>query len=506
MESSKKISQPATQFLDLEDNVLGILYGMLQDSASKKALRHSCGALYRSPAVNAQLDKIVLRVSKAPDDTDEDKLMDYLQAFPVNATLRELTVVNAGDWTADIFERALFAKADGVRERLRSVHRLSLLDCNLETGSNAAYWSLLFSKFGKLQGGGELDVHDGIVHTSFLSVLSTVASLRRLTVDGCCLDKRAECLSCFNRFTTLTNFEFDLEYNAEYAATVHALDLAELRQLESLRLGNMTLDSFDKLLRGLPCLQKLGLSNVYLPSDVRLASSTLKELRLSDVGPDFPVLEKDDFPALQTVLLLHLHLGNRLAEEQSEHAKVMQVFHMASWLSKHPVKAFSTPTGTRMVLNGSPELSAGLNELMLLALSPLKPCFMSCQALGVMGFSITTRALVLALCNLASNVQFLDLRDSVYSGEVLKCGLLAAVEAMPHLQKVSVQLNSVPRDVLAALTAAQQAGRQLNLDFSWSHSSCQARLQEMREEWSVLKLRLPGPLTADLSLPGDFGV
>ncbi|KAF5834084.1 hypothetical protein DUNSADRAFT_9398 [Dunaliella salina] len=432
--------------------------------------------------------------------------MDYLQAFSVNATLRGLTVINAGDWTTDIFERALFAKADGVRERLKSVHKLTLNDCNLETGSNAAYWSLLFPEFGKFQGGGELDVHNSIVHCNFLSVLGTVASLKGLSVYNCCLDKQAECLSLFNRFTALTNLVLELEYNEEHVVFVHALDLAELRQLESLRLGNMMLHSFDKLLRGLPCLQKLSLSNVYLAPDVRLASSTLEELRLDRVGPDFPVLERDDFPALQAVFLLHLHLGNRLAEEQSEHEKVKQVFHMACWLSKHPINALSTPTGTRMVLIGSPEFSAGLNELVLLALSPLKPCFMSCQALGVMDFSITTRALMLALCNLASNVQFLDLRDSVYSGEVLKCGLLAAVEAMPHLQKVSVQLNSVPRDVLAALTAAQQAGRRLNLDFSWSHSSCQAHLQEMREEWSVLKLRLPGPLTADLSVPGGAGV
>lgn len=40
-------TKSATRFLDLSDDILGTVYGMVEDSASRTALRHSCTTLYR---------------------------------------------------------------------------------------------------------------------------------------------------------------------------------------------------------------------------------------------------------------------------------------------------------------------------------------------------------------------------------------------------------------------------------------------------------------------------
>ncbi|KAF5835430.1 hypothetical protein DUNSADRAFT_7418 [Dunaliella salina] len=153
------LSQPATHFLDLGDDIFGIVYGMVDACDDKKALRHSCATLYRSPSVNSHVNEVVLDVEDYPTTPEEglaDIFMEVLKAFPKNATLRLLQVENAGDRTPQVFHRALCADATGARERLKSVQRLTLEGCSLMDGSTAAYWSLLFTNLQNPDGGGEL--------------------------------------------------------------------------------------------------------------------------------------------------------------------------------------------------------------------------------------------------------------------------------------------------------------------------------------------------------------
>jgi len=483
---------PLTTFLDLDDNVLGILYACCQSNA---ALRHSCASLYHSPSINAQIRSAELVY--AEDDT-LDSFVGKLTSFPRNAHLMTLALSSMTDVRAVL---ELCYRMPDVRASLRNVAELRLKECTLDADS-ASFLPLLFPKLDALS------LSYCSHFDSFLNVLAPQLDLTSLAIT---LDGGSNlAVHCVGKFELLQSLFLDFRDTADLDVAV----LASLRQLRRLSIAHFGPINLQQLLESLSCLHHLRLDCFEAPLGAHFASSTLQTMHVGSIFLDFPALAAHDFPCLRSFGFSGIDFGLPFFWEVEESKEVMvwRTRNLVAWVAGLPSKACEEGTdGTAFALSGLPGGPALLCSRLLGELLPLKSKIAAVSRVEMHDWCLNSDGM-LVLGELFGGLGPSGLPEVVASFDCIELtsevGLMSVLQAMPSLRKLVLHFGAHPRvarqlpgDIIAALSAAQGASRSFCLEIwasEFAYVAIKAALRQLGEQWEGYVASISGPQFATL--------
>ena len=351
---------------------------------------------------------------------------------------------------------------------------LALQDCMIIDGTASAValaMALLFPNLGA--GQGSLTLGTSFIHTDFLSIFAAQSQLQELHITECeMLIGTTDLTPVLANFKHLTYLSLGLKRMAD----LQLEPLSRLVQLRTLVLSHCTPRGLDALLPQLPNLSTLKLHQLNMgPSaGMHLASSTVQTVEVEGMSLDFPTITAVSFPVLQTIRVFGLSLGANYQSVNDFDGKAVlaKVTAIARWLTVLPLVFGSAPLGELRLLGSStwaPELVVQIFK----ALAPLKPQLATVKHLFLNHWQLLHVDSMSVLCGLLDNdAELLVLGGACSYGGGLKRGLLEAVHMLPGLRRLRIaKLLDLPRDAIAACTAAHRAGRCFKLELGLGGAS-----------------------------------
>ncbi|KAF5839171.1 hypothetical protein DUNSADRAFT_1399 [Dunaliella salina] len=248
--------------------------------------------------------------------------------------------------------------------------------------------------------------------------------------------------------------------------------LSSLRRLETLHVANCKLVNLHFLLNSIP-LRNLDLRNVELETGLRYASTTLRNLFVDCISLAFPVLAAQNFPCLSLLSFETIDLSQGVSGlEKKDVIEKAQQF--SEWVTKGPFEAVPGEEGGPFGIAAPPGFSAAFYCSLLQELLPLRRMLSKTPFLDLRNWCFCEGGLEVLgkLCGGSSkegiclgfeNVRFLASRP-----------MLRLLRVVPSVRSVLIFNDGVlfddtlPKDVIASLLAAQHAQRHfcINMHFS----------------------------------------
>lgn len=534
----------STHFLDLDDDVFGLIHASL-DPDRQAALRSTCRALHRSPAVNAQICSLTLKMPYncrllSDDEIDQSEASELFEpdeprevvevwdvadaalswvnkiaAFPRFANLSSLLIDGKDVLEEDYLEELLLHVSwiPAARARLRTVTNLELKFARLDWGSTTT----LLKLFPALESHGRLALSNCTVYDHFFLCLSS--SLQNLFLRSIVLLKSPKVLSEGQESSEGSFGDTPMDVSPgipvgmlsqlrslslECMVFKGAVDLGCLRGLQHLHCFSIhfcNVINLDIMLQHVP-LYKLSLDDLCSPSSICFASSTLRVLELHQLEIWNFKLSLEQVPSIQCVSFTGIMFKERSGDFHDEHLAALA-------LSRFPLTIPAT-----FVIDFEIGWSAEQQVAALLALLPLKPDLSLHVNELLLGPWVLNLPSIQALSGLFGSVGTLNL--CFHHIRSRQGAMLDILQGMPSVLCVRVaMMNALPDPLwwVAVFQSVHQARRGLVLKFgnwnrpyTWPITRGQhTAIREVFRAWQESQRALSGPPTIWLGVDREEG-